>query len=101
MYDWISPTDMIALEDLCEEDDGPSFRQVIISSLRIIRVNHTQAIISSYNDELDALSLVMCHHGMTSFFTQVIKIRNNLKAYDEVLSDDFLLFRCTVQKQSS
>ena len=62
MYDWINPTDMIALEGLCEEDDGPSFRQVIISSLRIIRVNHTQTIISSYYDELDALRLVMCHN---------------------------------------
>ena len=91
MYDWIDPTDMVSIEGLCEEDDGPSLRQVIISSLRIIRVNHTQAIISSYYDELDALSLVMCQRGMASFFAQIIKIRSKLKDYNEVLSDDFLL----------
>lgn len=68
LYEWVDPLDLKSLDGLCEEDDGPAFHIIIKSSLRIIRVSHTQAIVSSYYDELDALQLVMCQRGMAAFY---------------------------------
>ena len=59
IYSWIAEDDLPDLDGLCEEDDGPSFRNVVIKSLRIVRAHHTQEIITRLYNDLDSAKFVM------------------------------------------
>ena len=40
IFNWIKPEDFADLDGLCEEDDGFTFRTIVIESLRVVRVQH-------------------------------------------------------------
>ena len=59
LYAWIKPQDLPDVDGLCEVDDGVSFRKVIISSLRLVRTNHTQELISREYAKLEKATIIM------------------------------------------
>ena len=67
IFNWVKPEDFADLDGLCEEDDGITFRTVIIESLRIVRVRHVQEICDRLYAKLDATTLTMRPGGMTAF----------------------------------
>ena len=91
IYNWIHPDDLADVEGLCEEDDGVTFRKIIQSSLRIVRVNHTQELISRQYEKLASTKLVMRQSGMAAYFAKINKIRLELKKHGEILTDALLL----------
>ena len=94
MYSWIDPQDFPDLEGLCEENDGVTFRKVIRESLRIVRAQHIQALISREYDKMRNLTLVMKPRGMAAFFAKMNKYRLKMKKYGDTVSDTFLLHQC-------
>ena len=68
IYSWVDESDLPDLDGIAEEDDGPSFRDVVIQSLRIVRVHHTQEIIARLYNEMDAAKLVMRPRGMSAYY---------------------------------
>ena len=93
IYEWVDDEDFIDLEGLCEEQDGITFRKVIIGSLRIIRVHHKQEIINNLYDKLDAVKLCMRPGGMLGYFSQLRKFRLQLNQQGERVSDSYLIRR--------
>ena len=91
MYAWIDPQALPDLNGLCEENDGVTFRKVIRDSLRIVRSQHKQALISREYDKIRTLKLVMKPRGMTAFSAKMNKYRLKLKKYGDTVSDTFLL----------
>ena len=68
LHSWIKPQDLPDIDGLSEIDDGVTFRQVIIASLRLVRTNHTQDLISRECVKLDSAVITMRPGGMTAFF---------------------------------
>ena len=95
MYSWISADDLPDIDGLCEVDDGVTFRQVIIQSLRIVRKKHTQEIISRLYEKLENTKIVMRTGGMSAFFGRLKKYKLALKKHGEIVSDAYLLRRTT------
>ena len=93
MYAWITDQDLPDLEGLCEENDGPTFRKVIIDSLRVVRVQHTQEQVARLYKKLDSTALVLRPGGMAAYFAKINQIRLQLKKKNEIVSDSYLLHR--------
>ena len=91
IYAWIDPLDFSDVDGLCEDDDGVSFRKVVQNSLRVVRVQHTQEIVSRGYDKLDNCKLVMRPRGMTAFFAKLRKAKLELKQHGEIVSEAYLL----------
>ena len=96
LYSWIKPQDLPDIDGLCEVDDGVTFRQVIIASLRLVRTNHTQELISREYVKLDGAALIMRPGGMTAFFGKLNKHRLKLKEHGETVSEAYLLRRTSL-----
>ena len=94
MYSWIDPQEFPDLEGLCEENDGVTFRKIIRESLRIVRAQHVQTLISREYDKMCELTLVMKPRDMSAFFAKMNKYRLKLKKYGDTVSDTFLLHQC-------
>ena len=93
LYGWIDDDHLPDLEGLCEENDGITFRTVIIDSLRLVRVKHTQEIINSLYEKLDGTKLVMRVGGMAAFFGRLNHLKRKMKQHHEIVSDTYLLRR--------
>ena len=93
MYALISPQDLPDIDGLCEVDDGITFRQVIIKSLRTVRKKHTHEIISRLYNKIDNTKLVMRPGGMAAYFARLNKYRLEMKRYGEIVSEAYLLRR--------
>ena len=100
IFNWIDKDDFHDLEGLCEDDDGPSFRKVVIESLRVVRVQHTQEIIARLYRKLDSIQLIMRPSGMQGYFAKQTKIRLQMRKYNEIVSDSYLLLRTYAQVES-
>ena len=93
LYGWISEQDLPDLEGLCEEDDGCTFREIIIKSLRTVRPQHTQELIARLYRKLDKTALVMRPGGMTAYFAKLNQIRLAMKKQNEIVSESYMLHR--------
>ena len=93
LYGWISELDLPDLEGLCEEDDGPTFRNLFISSLRVVRVKHTQELIARLYKKMDNVQLIMRPGGMAAYFAKLNRIRIDMKKQNEIVSESYLLHR--------
>ena len=87
IYNWIKPEDLPDVEGLCECNDGITFHKVIVDSLRLVRVQHTQQIVSSLYTELDNNTLVMRPGGMTGYFARLKKLVFELNKQGEKVTD--------------
>ena len=96
MYSMISAQDLPDIDGLCEVDDGVTFRQVIIKSLRIVRTKHTQEIISRLYTKIDNTKLVMRSGGMAAYFARLNKYRLEMKRHGEIVSEAYLLRRTNI-----
>ena len=79
IYNWISAENLPDVDGLCEEDDGVTFRKIIQQSLRVVRVKHTQELISRQYDKLSKIKLILRPSGMSAYFAQMNKVRLELK----------------------
>ena len=57
LYTCIDADVLPDIDGLCEIDDGVTFRRVIIQSLRVIRPQHKQALISAEYEKLEGTTL--------------------------------------------
>ena len=96
IYDFINDDDLTDVEGLCEENDGITFRKVVIRSLSITRQNHTQQIINNLYTDMDKVQLCMWIGGMNGYFSQLLTIKLKLKKHGENVSDTFLIHKSTV-----
>ena len=96
IYDFVEEEDLADLEGTSEENDGITFRQSIVNSLRIIRKHHTQEIIDDLYGKLDSVKLCMRPGGMRGYFSQLRKLRLQLRKHGEVVSDSYLMRRTTI-----
>ena len=96
IFNWVKPEDFADLDGLCEEDDGITFRTVIIESLRIVRVRHVQEICDRLYAKLDATTLTMRPGGMAAFFAKLRKIKCALKEEGEIVSNTYMLRRTKI-----
>ena len=93
IYGWIDPDDLPEIEGLCELNDGITFRNEVIKSLHVVRVNHKQQIINNLYSKLDNVQLVMRNGGMHGFFAKLRKARLKLNKAGEMVSEAYLLRR--------
>ena len=100
IYNWIKPVDLPDVEGLCECNDGITFHKVITNSLRLVRVQHTQQIVSSLYTELDNNNLVMRPGGMTGYFGRLKKLVFELNKQGEKVTDAYLIRRTTMAMES-
>lgn len=96
IYEWIKPIDLPDLEGLCESNDGISFREVIINSLRVVRVKHTQAIINNLHSRLESTKIILGPGGMAGYFAKIKQIRQRMAKAGEALSDSYLIRTITL-----
>ena len=93
LYGWISEQDLPDIEGLCEEDDGYTFRKIIIKSLKIVRPRHTQELIARLYRKLDQTALTMRPGGMAAYFAKLNLIRIEMKKQNEMVSESYMLHR--------
>ena len=93
IYSWIDEKDLPDLEGIAEDDDGVTFRNVVTKSLRIVRAQHTQEVIARLYNDLDSAKLIMRSRGMTAYFSQLNKIRIDMRKQGELVSEAYLLRR--------
>ena len=96
IFDFIGDDDLTDLDGLCEENDGITFRKVVIRSLSIIRKDHKQEIIGNLYREMDAVQLCMRVGGMTGYFSQMRKLKLKLRKQGEAMSDSLMIYKSTI-----
>ena len=96
IYGWISADDLPDLEGLCESNDGVTFRNVVINSLRVFRVRHTQAIINDLYNQLDSVKIVLRPGGMAGYFAQIKTLKMRMIKAGENLTDAYMIRRATL-----
>ena len=91
IYSWITEDDLSDLDGMAEEDDDPTFHNVVIQSLCVVRTHHTQELIDRLYKNLDSTTLFIRSRGISNYFAKLNKISLDMKKHGENVSESYLL----------